>query len=414
MATDFLSQAAFDAGAVSLPTDALDHDRRARRILDFARQLPAGSVIAVQGSWGRGKTDVLARIALASYSESPPPGVADKAVWINPWQYATPDLLTPVVLALRERAEQRGLGELVKKHASSLIAAGTSFGFKAAGMAAGPAGPLLDLAAPEAARIAGGLAARDDLQDPIAEMADDFRELVTAALPAEERDVGGRLLILVDDLDRCLPGRQVALLQALRFLTASGAPATFIVALDPALARQGVRAHYRTEAFDADQYLDKMFDLRVDLPALGAKNLRTLCSLLARRPVQTVTGEAVLGIEKLHGDIAFPVPELRNPRLIARVFTKLRFVASAGGLPDGGVDTLLLWAAVGERWPEVRRVTRHVGINGLRRYLAGDDAGDAFAQQISGSPSLRAVFEQLSEDVDTVVRAERALQEVGL
>ncbi|MCP4809325.1 MAG: hypothetical protein GY884_28650 [Proteobacteria bacterium] len=414
MATDFLSQAAFDDETVTLPTDALDHGRRARRVLDFARQLAPGSVIAVQGSWGRGKTDVLARIALATYAESPPPGVADRAIWINPWQYGTPDLLTPVVTALRDRAEGLGLGDAVKKHASTLIAAGTSFGMKAAGTAAGPAGALLTLAAPEAARLAGTISLQGDVGDPVAEMARSFRELVVAALPPESRGVGGRQLILVDDLDRCLPGRQVALLQALRFLTASGAPATFVVALDPALAKQGVRAHYRSDAFDADQYLDKMFDLRLDLPALGATGLRSLCSLLARRPVETVSGEAVLGIDRVHGDVAFPVPELRNPRLIGRVFEKLRFVAAAGGLPDGGVDTLLLWTAVGERWPEVRRVTRNVGINGLRRYLAGEELGDAFARQIQGSPSLRAVFEQLSEDVDTVVRAERALQEVGL
>ena len=61
---DFVSQGTLDTG-LDLPPDALGHDDLARAIIYKAVHLPPGSVIAVQGSWGRGKTDVLARVAVA-------------------------------------------------------------------------------------------------------------------------------------------------------------------------------------------------------------------------------------------------------------------------------------------------------------------------------------------------------------
>ena len=195
----FTSAGAIEAG-LTLPEDALGHSQVAQRLPWAVSQLSAGSVVSLQGSWGRGKTDVLARLVTAAQQSK-----VDR-LWVNPWQYGTPDLLSPLVLALLDaccrRASSKGLR---------------------------------------------------------------FSELVDALL---EESGGQRRMICVDDLDRCLPDRLVALLQAMRFLISAGARATFVVALAPILARQALVTHYQTDAFDPDQYLDKMFTLRVSLPAV--------------------------------------------------------------------------------------------------------------------------------------------------
>ena len=136
---DFISQVSFERDErgrdrLELPADALGHARFAKLLLDRARELPPGSVIAVQGSWGRGKTDVLARLARQTWDDPPPPGVSDRALWINPWQYGYPDLLTPLVIELMGRAQSRGKVDAVKLRAAakSIIKAGVSFGAKAA------------------------------------------------------------------------------------------------------------------------------------------------------------------------------------------------------------------------------------------------------------------------------------------
>jgi hypothetical protein len=82
--------------------DSLAHDQIASALIRHLKILPRGSVIAVQGSWGRGKTDILTRLDLLLTAGSKE-GSAVRPVWINPWQYGVPDLLTPLVLELIER-----------------------------------------------------------------------------------------------------------------------------------------------------------------------------------------------------------------------------------------------------------------------------------------------------------------------
>src|ERR1035438_8226750 len=102
---DFISQGFFETGGV-LPEDALGHDALALRILDRVRSMDPGSGIAIQASWGHGKTDVLARMAASTYGldqKLDASRIAPKALWLNPWQYDDPNLLTPLVIALLGR-----------------------------------------------------------------------------------------------------------------------------------------------------------------------------------------------------------------------------------------------------------------------------------------------------------------------
>lgn len=384
--TDFITPSSFAEGGPLLPEDALGHDAFARTLLRHVRQAPVGTVIALQGSWGLGKTSALARVAKLTHQEQLP-GFAAGALWINPWQYGTADLLTPLVLALVERGvravegKRRERGAL-ERAAGSLALAGLSFGAKAASLSL-PGGVLWDKGGEELRKVAQGWlepkSSGGPPVDPVAQMASSFRELVEAALDADQLAVGGRLLICVDDLDRCLPPRQVALLEALNFLTSAGAPASFLVALDPTLARQAVRAHYKTDDFDPDRYLDKMFHLRVNLPGVGPEQLRALIKTRLREGVTDDDGERSLGVRLVErfgphagqldelGPQALTVSDLRNPRLVDRALRKLRVLVGTAGAPRRfGADEarlLLWWLAVTERWPALRTALQEAGEN---------------------------------------------------
>jgi len=406
---DFLSEASFET--LKLPADRLNHDRLAKNTLRWALTLPPGSVIALQGSWGRGKTDVLARIMQFTRRESPPPGITEPAFWLNPWQYATPDLLTPLVKAMASRAEEKGFdADQLRAISGQLIQAGTSFGLKAAGSVV-PGGALLKLAAPEAARLVGSLTAGRDPEggDPVGQMAANFRTLAQALLPAEVARVGGRILILVDDLDRCLPERQVAMLQALRFLISAGAPVTVIVALDPVLARQGVLAAYRSEAFDPDLYLDKMFDLRVNLGPIDKDQLNALIDGLLQRPVVLSNRERPLATTLPRGweqmAIAAPsalgVQSLRNPRVVRRIFDKLTLLALSNRLhsPETPAELKLAlqFMGIAERWPQLRQVLfekgHHLGLERLINHYTGQRPDPALPDE----PDLERLFTDIAQ-----------------
>ena len=154
---DFVSQATLDAGLTLVP-DALGHDQTALAILQKTVFLEPGSVIAIQGSWGRGKTDVLMRIAALVRDPAKaaiPDGLIADALWINPWQYGTPDLLTPLVLAMLDRVpeEPRRNDKRLRKLAEALLRAGVNFGLKAVGRSV----PILSLAADPVEKMSAGL-----------------------------------------------------------------------------------------------------------------------------------------------------------------------------------------------------------------------------------------------------------------
>ncbi|MCA9520267.1 MAG: hypothetical protein KC609_04820 [Myxococcales bacterium] len=444
--TDFVSQASLTEG-LKLPPDMLGHDHLSAAVLDKVIHFPPGAVFALQGPWGRGKTDLLARIALRTIDEDDeyrPSGIARRAFWINPWQYGTPDLLTPLVLAMLSEVApetKKSRRDALWTAAESIIRAGFSFGLKA--MAAViPGADVLKVDVDAMLKGVferikpkdGSAAPRSSDPDPVAVMGARFRQLVDELVSGEEREAGGRLLVCIDDLDRCLPHRQVALLEAIRFLTSAGAPVTFLVALDPTLARQAVLTHYRSDYFDPERYLDKMFHLRINLPALAPEDLTRLVRGHMVRPMlnRQRTGEQPLRrcLVELLGDRvdqletfaarALAGPDLRNPRVVKRIFDRLYLLSSAVSEPlpindDDETYSLLLWLGIIERWPELRAVLQDAGeahdferrfekIH--RKYLLNlerSDAEDAILDRLPSpqqSPELRMVFSKLCADPD--------------
>ncbi len=391
---DFISQDFFehlhDPEGTRLPEDALGHGALAETLLRAATSLPPGTVIALQGAWGRGKTDVLARVAARTWpldKQDLPPGIADGALWINPWQYGTPDLLTPLVAELVKRARSRARfdTEALRRGARTIIEAGISFGMKAAAVVLPVAGGIAEAAQEPMDKLVGALfdgpGEKVDV-DPVAAMGRRFRELVEVLVPPPEAALGARLLICIDDLDRCLPDRQVALLQAFRFLLSAQAPVTFLVALDPVLVREAVRTHYRGAQFDVDRYLDKLFELRVNLPGVAEPSLAKVIGGHLRRELQVdgrpstmrVLATTVLGFpaEDLAEELRVLLSKsgLANPRIIRRLMDRLHLFCVARGSqklnlpPVSGMapaHLVAVWLIVCDRWPAVRNAVQDAG-----------------------------------------------------
>lgn len=84
-----------------------------------------------------------------------------------------------------------------------------------------------------------------------------FLETIT-----EER--GNRLVIVVDELDRCKPDYAVQFLERIKHYF-SGENVTFIFSINSGALQHTIRNYYGSE-FDATRYLDRFFDLSFSLP----------------------------------------------------------------------------------------------------------------------------------------------------
>lgn len=75
---------------------------------------------------------------------------------------------------------------------------------------------------------------------------------------------GNRLVIFIDELDRCNPAFAIKLLERIKHYF-SNSRITFVFSVNVAELQHAIRSHYGSE-FDASRYLDRFFDLRIDLP----------------------------------------------------------------------------------------------------------------------------------------------------
>jgi predicted KAP-like P-loop ATPase len=106
----------------------------------------------------------------------------------------------------------------------------------------------------------------------------DFRDDLKTTL--EDLDV--TLVVLIDDLDRCLPPTAIATLEAMRLFLFLERTA-FVIAADDKMIRAAVRAHFKDVALDDElvtNYFDKLIQIPIRVPPLGTQDVRAYLMLL--------------------------------------------------------------------------------------------------------------------------------------
>lgn len=89
------------------------------------------------------------------------------------------------------------------------------------------------------------------------------------------------LVVLVDDLDRCLPDTAISTLEAMRLLLFT--PGTvFIIAADEQMIRNAVRSHFNTDLSDelVTSYFDKLIQIPIQVPRLSVNEVKGYLVLL--------------------------------------------------------------------------------------------------------------------------------------
>ncbi|WP_167646991.1 Qat anti-phage system ATPase QatA [Mameliella alba] len=285
--------------------DLLNNEAIARTITELLRERPEQAItIGVHGDWGAGKSSILEMIEA---SLSPTPDVL--CVKFNGWRFqgfedAKIALIEGIVTELvAERSLATNAGEAVKnifKRIDWLKVArrGGGLAFTALSgvplpehidavvgsvkKAIGEPGELLTRENYEAA-IAGmsGLLKPDDskrLTEEISEFRKAFRDLLNKAGVDQ-------LVVLIDDLDRCLPEVAIETLEAVRLFVFTEHTA-FVVAADEAMIEYSVRKHFpelpdTTGPRDyARNYLEKLIQVPFRIPSLGETETRIYVTLL--------------------------------------------------------------------------------------------------------------------------------------
>ncbi len=125
-----------------------------------------------------------------------------------------------------------------------------------------------------------------------------------------------RLVVFVDDLDRCLPQKAVEVLEAIKlFLDVPGC--VFVLGIDREVISTGIRVKYRDleGQIDGERYLEKIIQLPFDLPVLEAEDVSHYVRALAPALPDTCCEVFAVGLGQ------------RNPRRIKRMVNSYLFLS---------------------------------------------------------------------------------------
>ncbi len=249
--------------------------------------------IGISGAWGSGKTTLLQRtcqeldatLALTDRTQRPQLDFATqreiaedkfricRTVWFDAWKYSDKDeMLVALVRVILNSMAEGTLGE------------------QAWGKILDPTHPRYNVLATFLNMFKlkfGGVEIGADLEKYKTKTAfethtaffDFFDQAFEALLARWVHGTGdfdkidesrGVLAVFIDDLDRCLPAKTVQVLEAIKlFLDKPGC--VFVLGADTDVIRDAVASHYkdmRITGQNADDYLDKVIQLRFQLPPI--------------------------------------------------------------------------------------------------------------------------------------------------
>jgi hypothetical protein len=278
--------------------------------------------IGIHGDWGAGKSSIL-KMVQAGLSK-------DKKVaclWFNGWAFQGFDDAKTVLIEatitelMRQRSSVGKVKELGKKLLKrvdwlKILKKGGGLAFNAVtGMPSpdqigsvlstirstisglGQTSPeQLKAGLEEAATYLKAGAAEDDhnLPEAIHQFREDFAELL------EEAKIE-QLVVMIDDLDRCLPETAIETLEAIRLFLFVPKTA-FIIGADEGMIEYAVRNHFPDLPVSsgplpyARNYLEKLIQVPFRIPALGTQETRAYVMLLL---VESIVGDKHAGFKEL-------------------------------------------------------------------------------------------------------------------
>ncbi len=271
---------------------------------------PAPLSIGVSGNWGTGKSSLVKMIG-QTLSEDDPDNEKFVFLEFNAWLYqgyedARLALLQSVSDCISSESEKRKSGiEKAKEFAKRInwlrlgkflapVATGAALG----GTIAGPFGAVIGAVN---GLLQKGENATNDDYNKVAEACENLspdvrgllKEKEDTSLPREIDDLRRAfeellqemnitLVVLVDDLDRCLPHTAISTLEAMRLLLLLPRTA-FIIAADEEMIRHAVRHHFSGVDISDDlvtSYFDKLIQIPLRVPRLGHAEVKGFLILL--------------------------------------------------------------------------------------------------------------------------------------
>lgn len=285
------------------------HTRLIKELIKDDKMLPL--TIGLFGDWGSGKSSILEALKIEIERE---PNTA--CLYFNGWVFEGYDDAKAALIEsiLKEFENEEKFGEGIKDNINKL--------FKSVNWMRAIGFGIKNIALPAAAAYAtGGLSLVPQLLEGLKDATKEPSELISKIqnsniedfikqFTKESKDENNfdlvrkfrdefevllqkskinKLVVLIDDLDRCLPDRIIDNLEAIKlFLNVKNT--AFVIGADPRIVRNAIEYRYKDDVYDRNQdyannrivydYLEKLIQIPYNLPKLSDSEVETYITLL--------------------------------------------------------------------------------------------------------------------------------------
>ncbi len=281
-------------------------------LLTNNRQHPL--TVGIHGAWGAGKTTILKMLAAKLREDD-----NITVLWFNGWTFEGFDDAKMVLIetTISELAQRRTGINQVKSVATKLLrrvnwlkllkrSSGLAWNVITGLPSFDQVGSAIELLGGHPDGVSEGdqrnqsdnsllrSAEPDTLPNTLSSFRKEFKEL----LDTTNTD---QLVVLIDDLDRCLPATAIQTLEAIK-LFLSVPKTAFIIGADESMIEYAVRQHFPDTAVTSGplsysrNYLEKLVQVPFHIPALGRQETRIYVTLLL---VQILVGDDHDGFRRL-------------------------------------------------------------------------------------------------------------------
>lgn len=376
--------------------DLLNRDRFACQIASSMLSIPeaSGFVLSLEGPWGYGKTSVLNLIS--KYYDQLPENERPIICTFNPWMIGNADTLVQSFLV--QLAASIGLTDNVKsgaKAAKELLSYSSLF----------TALKFVPGAEPWASIIKGVIDAVGTASEKISDLRKLDIEKQRSAVVASLSELGRRIIVFIDDLDRLPPSEVFSMV---RLVKAVGdfPGVVYVLCFEPEYVQETLKA-YGIES--ANEYLDKIVQTRLTLPQISKDDL----VLILNHEIEALPDAALKKyfpktVER-HSELYFGGLRnlIENPRDIKRLFNRIRFV-EPGCRGEVNLADLIALEALALKAPSIYQHIRQCP----SAYVGKEPGGITFKEpkdvvkslEMAREKSLMLVSDRLQDSVRELVK----------
>lgn len=298
---------------LDIPVEKLEDDLLNRKpFVDVVTNLIEENIqtpysIGIYGDWGSGKTSIM------KFIQEQVEKAGHKAFWYSAWQYENEhNLIYPLIHIIEKEIKKAKIKGINMKEVSKSVAS-IGLGLLCAGSKIVDFRKWNSLEKRHLKRINTWI-------DEISNINEKYCKLINILLTKKKKDnENAKLIVFIDDLDRCLPDNAVKILESIKNVFNKG-NCIFVLGMDKNSIAKGImqRYHFSLNKTECMEYLDKIINFSLEIPELEISDIdqyfQGLKSALKLAQLESFLQNYASACE---------ISRLHNPRKFKIIFNKL-------------------------------------------------------------------------------------------